>query len=218
MLFIKKIFLPFTLFFGSLSFTIASPSESLTIGEDKLEFIKIDETKLPKPFDFLLTQPLMTLGLEKYYQRSGKIKIIHAHENKLDNTYSRSILMLMDGKKERNHVQFAEANHEEVAVEFARITMNFKVLPKKVIDGILNSDVPFGKLLATHQIKTYTTGREYFWVSCDAELASLIHCKLHSKLYGRKNILSQEDNKQWLAKVIEILPVVKCNVQECHTV
>lgn len=166
---------------------------------------KIKQIQLPAPYDYLLTQPLMTKGMETWYQRTAIIQPLYAVNNQAEHTYSRAILMLLDNNKSRNNPQIAQGKKEAVVVELAFITMNFKALPKKLISAVLNTSIPFGKLLTASDIKTGTTDRTYFWVSCDRLLASLMHCRLREKLYGRSNTIIKADNKQWLARAIEIL-------------
>ncbi|CEK09378.1 hypothetical protein [Legionella hackeliae] len=188
------------------------------IGNTKFSLTTIQQSQLPAPFDFLLTQPLMTVGLEQHYQRSGQIKVIYKQEIARKGTYSRAILMLMDNDKNRNDVKKAEARHEVIAVELALIKMNFKALPKEVINGVLHSSIPFGKLLVMNGIKTTSSHRSYFKMTCNTQLAAFINCKLNSILYGRKNTLNRADNNQWLAHVLEILPAIQCTEKTCYPV
>ncbi len=50
---------------------------------------KISPDKLPAPYHYLLTQPLMTKGIETYYQRTPIIQTINASKNQYNNTYHR---------------------------------------------------------------------------------------------------------------------------------
>ncbi|ASQ47292.1 hypothetical protein [Legionella clemsonensis] len=188
----------------------------IIFGTEKIFFTKIKQSELPAPFDFLLTQPLMTLGLEKYYQRNSQIKVIHAQKNSKENTYSRTILMVMDNNKKRNNVAIAQAAKQTIVVEFAFITINFNALPHAVIEGVLHSKTPFGRLLTLHKIKTTTSNRVYFKLPCTAQLAALMNCKLNNPLYGRLNTLNHAENGQWLARVMEILPAMRCTKTICQ--
>lgn len=167
---------------------------------------RVNQSMLPHPYNYLLTQPLMTKGIEKYYQRTAIIQKIYAKKNKRDNTYYRTIIMLLDHNKARNNARLAQKKKEVMVAELAFITINFNALPQKVIANILNTNIPLGKLLLTHHIKTSSINRSYFSIRCDAVLSSLTHCNLNSQLYGRTNTLIRMDNKQWIARVVEILP------------
>jgi hypothetical protein len=171
--------------------------------------LKIAPALLPMPYSYLLTQPLMTLGIEKYYQRTPIIHTIYAVKNQKTNTYSRAILMLLDSRKTRNNAKIAQEKKEEVTVELAFITINFNELPEKVINDILNTSVPFGKLLIVHHLKTSSSKRLYFSLQCSKELAKRIGCKINNQIYARMNTIVRKDNKKWLAQVIEILPGVQ---------
>ena len=171
------------------------------------ENTSIKQSALPVPYDYLLTQPLMTLGIEKYYKRTPIIQTIYATKHQQNNTYSRAIIMLVDHKKERDNAGIAQVKKEADIVELAFITMNFNELPPKVITGVLNTDVPFGKLLASNHIAISNKDRTYFSVNCSKTFATLIRCNLNSKLYGRTHTMIRVDNKKWIARVIEILPI-----------
>ena len=177
---------------------------------------------LPSPYNYLLTQALMTLGIEQYYQRTPIIQTIFAQKNQHDNTYSRIIIMLVDSNQTRNDAKQALKIKEQIPVELALITMNFNELPLKFINDVLHSNVPFGKLLIKHHIKTTSSSRKYFLIPCNETFASLIHCDLNSAIYGRNNTITQADNQKWLAHVIEILPVAKiarskANIKSKHS-
>ena len=167
---------------------------------------RVNQDMLPTPYNYLLTQPLMTKGIEKYYQRTPIIQMIYAVKNRRNNTYSRAIMMLIDSSKARNNVELAQRRQETMVVELAFITMNFNALPKEIITAVLNTNIPFGTLLSDNHVKVSITGRTYFSVKCNKELASLTHCNLNSIIYGRTNTIIRAVDNQWLAGVVEILP------------
>ncbi|KTD20965.1 Uncharacterised protein [Legionella lansingensis] len=220
MMVLSKQLLSAVLFLGFMCFKAVFAMTSPSLDEfpmffNKQSLEKINRASLPKPYDSLLTQPLMTTTLEKYYQRQAKIKVIYSQKNNKMNTYSRAILMLMDKDKTRNDVQNAQTRKEDVVVELGLITMNFNELPQGVIHGVLHSDVPFGKLLLNHQVSVYSTGQSYFRINCTAKLRQLLACKAKDKLYGRTNILMNKVSHRWLARVIEILPLRRCVDRSC---
>ena len=167
---------------------------------------RVNQDMLPTPYNYLLTQPLMTKGIEKYYQRTPVIQTIYAIKNQHNNTYSRAIMMLIDSSKARNNVRMAQRKKEAIVVELAFITMNFNELPKKIITDVLNTNIPFGTLLSDNHVKISITGRTYFPVKCNKELASLTNCNLNNTIYGRTNTIIRTDDNKWLASVVEILP------------
>lgn len=181
-------------------------AEQMTIFTDIVSHAKgVTLDNLSVPYDYLLTQPLMTIGLEKYYQRTPMIKVIYALRNQHRNTYSRVIIMYVDRHKNRNNPILAQKKNEAIPVELAVITVNFNELPEKIITDILHTEIPFGKLLTNHHFKTSTGERTYFTVSCNNFLRTMAHCKLNKKLYGRTNTIIRSDNKKWIAHVVEIL-------------
>jgi hypothetical protein len=186
------------------------------LGADKFSNSEIDKESLPTPYDFLLIQPLMTIGIEKYYQRTPSIRLIHAQKNQKKNTYSRAIYMLLDRYKYKSGV--SKLNSNQLIAELAFITINFTSLPEQAIVSILNTNVPFGKILVNNKINVFTQDRAYFSVKCDFDLEKLLHCRKDSTIYGRINTLVRQDNKKWVAKVIEILPGLRCKDELCSVI
>ena len=184
---------------GLLLILTASSTQALSI-------TKIGQSKLPHPYNLLLTQPLMTQTLEHYYKRTAIIQTQSTHFDVAQNNYSRTITMLIDRHKQRNNAAYAQKKGETQIIELAFIKINFNALPKEIIKEIRHSNTPFGKLLEKYHIKTLTQNREYFTTTCTKEIISLMPCDLNKVLYGRKNTIIRAGNKQWLAKVMEILP------------
>lgn len=205
----KKFFISIVVLFyaANIGAKLANPHLADNITKTVAMSRIIKQEMLPKPYDYLLSQPLMTLGIETYYQRIPIIQTIFAKQNRQNNSYSRIIIMLVDSNKTRNDATKALERNEQVPVELALITMNFNELPQHLIHDVLHSNIPFGKLLIKHHIKTSSSNRRYFVLDCNKTFASLIHCKLNSKLYGRTNTLNHAGNKKWVARMIEILPV-----------
>ncbi|KTD67239.1 hypothetical protein Lste_3445 [Legionella steelei] len=213
---IKKLFLFFPLmavmfFFKTIAVNGAPESKKIQEEINKLAAInkigiKVSSAQLPSPYNELLTQPLMTQGIEKHYGRRAIIKTIFANQNSENNTYRRSIVMLVDSNKERNEPNFAQTKKEAMVVELAFITMNFNELPKNMKEEVLQTNIPFGKLLIKHHIQALSQNRNYYKLQCGRALASLINCNLNASIYGRTNTLIRADNKKWLAHVVEILP------------
>lgn len=174
---------------------------------DSLEqkIILVSESSLPKPFDYLLTQPLLTKGIENYYKRNALINPIQAKMDHENNIFTRSILMLVDRNADRNNVEQAKLKNETTALEFSTIQMNFSALPKSVITDVLNTNVPFGKLLINQAISVKTTNRTYFKIKCDKTLSKILKCSENTYVYGRKNTILDAENMIWLAKVTEII-------------
>lgn len=195
----------------AMSFHVTQQSKNIqekvqALSELDKTSIKVNSKELPSPYNYLLSQPLMTKGIEEYYQRTPYIQTIYSLKNPHNNTYYRAIMMLIDKNKSRNNVPLAQIKKETRVVELAYITMNFNELPQKIINDVLNTNVPFGKLLSNNHVTILTKNRSYFRVTCGEVLASLTDCRLNSKLYGRTNTIIKADNNQWLARVVEILP------------
>ncbi|MCL9685569.1 hypothetical protein [Legionella maioricensis] len=214
----------FSASFSSL-FAITSNNQQATIqqrmddlavflGAPRFSSSEVNKECLPTPYDFLLVQPLMTMGIEKYYQRTPSIQLIHGRMDQKRNTYSRAIYMLLDRNKYKSEISKPK-DPKQVVVELAFITINFNELSEQAIAAILNTNVPFGKILINNKINTFTEDRAYFSVKCNFDLVRLLHCRKNNIIYGRVNTLIRKDNKKWVAKVIEILPGLTCKNKDC---
>lgn len=185
---------------------------SAFLGTPKLEGVDVIQNNLPEPYRFLLVQPLMTKGIEEYYQRSAWIEQLHREMNKDSNIYSRAILMMVDSQKQESG-SYKKLN--PVIVEVAFIKINFNELPKQAIASILNTNTPFGKVLLNNKISTFTKDRAYFSTNCNADFAKILKCKRNQIIFGRINTLVRKDNNQWVAQVVEILSGLKCKEKQC---
>ncbi|CDZ78598.1 hypothetical protein BN59_02908 [Legionella massiliensis] len=209
----------------ALSYTKYSQSKKLTQIRELENFLggkmtvtatNLEAKLLPPPYDFLLTQPLMTIGMEKYYQRTPVVQAVSILKNNKTQTFSRIITMFIDSNKTRNDANLAQKSKEEVVVELASITMNFAALPENVKNAVLTTKTPFGKLLTTNNISTNDVDRHYFALNCDAALTRYLHCKIGAPLYGRTNTIVSKDSGEWLARVVEILSGTACKDQACQ--
>jgi hypothetical protein len=174
--------------------------------KDRPSLTEIAEYALPDPYRFLLTQPMMTLGIAHYYQATPKIRPpLYIIDNTQNHTYSRAITMIVDSDKMRDDALLADQESDSIIVVLGMITINRLALPSTVIDDIMNTQIPFGALLAKARIKINHTNRRYFSIPCHNALAKQLHIDKNSVLYGRTNTLVHEDNQQWIARVVEIL-------------
>ena len=173
--------------------------------EDRPPLIAVLEQALPDPDHFLLTQPIMTLGVAHYYQATPKIRLpLYTIHNIQDKTYSRAIIMIVDSNRIRDDALLADQKNESLIVELGMIKINSSVLPLRVMDDVENTQIPFGALLARAKIKIHHTNTHYFSILCNSTLANLLNCDKNKVLYGRTNTLVSDDNDQWIARVVEI--------------
>ncbi len=165
--------------------------------------------QLPAPYDFLLTQPLMTVGITEYYQRTPKIRTpLYAIQENAQQTFARAIVMIIDRDSQRNNALIADPLGEAELVELGLIQMNLAVLSKPLVDNLRHSQVPFGALLVDYQMKTRPDRTHYFKVVGNALAPYLAHNN-QVVLYGRANTLICEKSGQWLARTVEILTGIK---------
>lgn len=171
-----------------------------------LQPIKLSE--LPKPWNKILSQTLLTPALAHYYQRMPKIKTPLFTLYQRCRKYSRGIVMIVDDNKQRNHALLADRIGENSIIMLGLITINFKILPLVLQHQLLTTQIPFGTLLHNSHIPIANINTKYFKTSCNQIIARYIHCTDKTILYGRTNTLVDVNNKQWLAYTVEILPPV----------
>lgn len=170
----------------------------------------IEQPALPSPYDFLLTQPLMTIGIADYYQRTPMVRPpLYAVSDAKNKTYSRAVIMVVDKNAQRDDALAADKISESNVAELGLITINMTAVSTAVMEGVVNSQVPFGTLLKKYNVKTRTEGRRYFKTTCDATFSQLLDCPLNTTLYGRTNTLIGEESNLWVAQVVEILTGIK---------
>lgn len=170
----------------------------------------VEQSVLPSPYDFLLTQPLMTIGIADYYQRTPMVcPPLYAISDAKNKIYGRAVIMVVDKNAQRDDALAADKIGESNVTELGLITINMTAVPAAVMEGVVNSQIPFGALLKKYNVKTRTEGRRYFKITCDATFSQLLDCPLNTTLYGRTNTLIGEDSNLWVAQVVEILTGVK---------
>ncbi len=118
--------------------------------------------------------------------------------------------MLLDKNGSRNKPNVAHEKREDVVVAAAVITINFNELSEKFKKSSAKYQHSFGKLLVIHHIKT-TIKIELILLFAVIAMVALSNCKLNRRIYGRINTIVKADSKQWLARVVEILPGITKN-------
>jgi hypothetical protein len=158
---------------------------------------------LPKPYDFLLTQDIMTLGISRHYLRSPRIRapIFKTIEN---NIYSRAVIMIIDNNADRDDPDAADSLQQTTAVELGLININLNALPQQITTALENTSMPFGTLLKKHELKTISANRQLFKIRSIPLFQKYLNFSSNELLYGRTNTLIDEQN-HWLANVVEIL-------------
>lgn len=167
-----------------------------------IELVKKQD--IPFPYSYLVSQPLMTIGIATYYNRTPKIlEPLYEIYNDKTKTYSRGILMIIDKNIERNDPLIANHLGESTVVEIGFITINLSLFPENVINEILNTHIPFGAILKKNSFDVNSSNVNYIKIECDHILKKYIACK--NKLFGRTNTLVRKDNNMEVARVVEIL-------------
>jgi hypothetical protein len=168
-----------------------------------LSYIK--KTDLPPPYDYLLTQPLMTTAIEHYYQRTAQIQALYQFYDAKHKINSRGVMMYVDKDKNRDNALLAKQTGQAVTAELGLISMNFAALPEAILEDVTHSSKPFGALLVEYHIPTKRIENRYFKISCQGPFLQYFFCK-NGFLFGRSGTLVRTDDHQWVAQVVEILP------------
>jgi hypothetical protein len=168
-------------------------------------WVYVLESDLPPMENTLLTQPLLTLAIAAYYQRTPKILApLQIQEDEQKQNFYRAVIIAVDQNATRDDALLAVVHHEALFVALGLININFSALSPAMIEEVRKGQIPFGALLIKNHIKTRSVNIRYFKIVCDAHLATILKCQPGDIRYGRSNTLMQEDNLT-LAQVVEIL-------------
>ncbi len=206
----NSLFMPTAIALNSNPKIIQQRLKALSVALNiKLFQIKqLDKKELPAPFDYLLTQPLLTLGIKNFYKRTPVVRVLYAVQDKNHDSYTRVITMLLDRNRERDNATIAQKLNQEAVVELALISIHLNELPHDLVQDILTTTVPFGALLKKQQIATHSIEQYYFSTPCNEALTPLLKCNLNTAIYGRTNTIVRNDNDRIVAQVIELLPTL----------
>ncbi len=150
----------------------------------------LKKSQLVEPYDYLLTQTLMTLGLERHYQQATAIETVSESYNHDTQRYARTIKMLVDDQK---------------VVEYARILVNTTNVPTTLIQNMLSTSIPFGKLLARERIEVTHANTQFFSGQAGFDFVHSFGCEAKIELFGRVNTLVNKKNGEWIAQIVEVL-------------
>ncbi len=165
----------------------------------------VDKPSLPSPYDFLLTQPLMTMAIEYYYQRTPQIKTLHEFYEAEQHYHSRVVLMYVDQDPSRDEALLAQKMGQAVVAELAMIHINLSGLTEDIVQEIERSTKPFGAILLEFGIASQRIHNRYFQLSHSSVFSDYLACN-KPFFYGRSSTLLRSDNQAFLAQVVEILP------------
>ncbi|MFT3742180.1 MAG: hypothetical protein QM752_05860 [Gammaproteobacteria bacterium] len=168
------------------------------------------QTQLPKPYHFLLTQPLMTVGLQQFYQRKPMLRApLYSVYDESNQQYSRAIVLMIDSCQRRNDALVADQASEAQPIVLGFITMNLSALPVKMVSDVLEAKTPLGALLADSALNLHSQRRYLNLRDRQQVLTASLGATSTRTLYGRTNALSLADG-QWVARVVEVLSPHVC--------
>jgi chorismate-pyruvate lyase len=130
----------------------------------------------------------MTGTLEHYYGDTIHLKIIDTVRQ--GNVYSRQVALVLDAGKR--------------AVEYGAICMYLDAFPAPVRELILKDDRPLGSIMTDIALPHLSNPSCYFTMESDDLIANALQFTGRHTLYGRCNIISNND--VLLANIVEILP------------
>lgn len=152
---------------------------------------------LPAPWDRLLTAPLMTPELARFYQHTPRIERLLEVHSRSTGLLARAIRMVVDVKGSPDKTRVIEA---------ALILINLSALPLDVREEALQTEIPFGTLLEREGVQVQSKERQYFKLSCSPLFVWLLDCRPDAVFYGRTHLLVDATTRAWLARVLELVP------------
>ena len=160
----------------------------------------IEFADIPAEYRVLLVhESKMTPTLEAFYQDDTYLETLASKQH--HDYLSRQILLKL---KTTHHI-----------VEYGMITIVLKHLPAGIRQQVLETNIPFGRILMDHGMTTFCRPHCYYSLPADKELAEILGLQEGTTLYGRSNHIIDEQG-QPLAEVVELLPGI-VNVQGSAT-
>ncbi len=149
----------------------------------------LDGEAMPEPHKSLLVHARdMTSTLEKFHGARCHLRTLQCLE---DETYTRLVVLELDGSAKN--------------VEFGAITIHLQSFSEHARELILERVRPLGTILSDEKIAFVSCPQAYFRVTADEMICDALNVSGAPLLYGRSNVLSNE-NGQALAEIVEILP------------
>ncbi|MCZ6834443.1 MAG: hypothetical protein O7G85_01585 [Planctomycetota bacterium] len=150
---------------------------------------QLDGESMPMPYrDLLVHEQDMTSKLEAYWGTTLKVKVLEKHEE--NSQLTRQVVLVTE---------------QGLATEFGAIRINLDQFEPPARAEILACDRPLGALLKAYDISYVCRPNAYFSFVCDEIASRAFELGESHLLYGRHNLLLNDD-EALLAEVVEILP------------
>jgi hypothetical protein len=173
---IADLFYPLSDFYASHGVTLPS-------------VVPIEGKSIPSPYrELLVHEQDMTSKLETYWKSPLSVKVLEKHEE--PSQLTRQVVLVTDSGK---------------PTEFGAIRINLDSFSPDARVKILACEKPLGALLKDHGMAFRCRPNAFFSFACDEIARQAFHLGQSHTLYGRHNIL-MNDQEETLAEVVEILP------------
>ena len=150
--------------------------------------VRVEGEDVPEPYRSLLVHDReMTLTLESAYSRHVKLRV--QKYDVRDNVFSRQVVLVAGASK---------------AVAFCAIKIYLEYFPPQARRMVEERKQPLGTILHTQRVPHSSHPDSYFRVAPDAVIRAALELETDAGLYGRRNVLSDAQNRT-LARVVEIL-------------
>lgn len=167
-------------------------------GTQTPEIEAIDGAAMPQPYRKLLVHDDdMTPTLEAYTGKPIHLKLLQIR--KAGDALYRQVVLVTNGTEE--------------PIEFGAIRINlgcFDPEPRRLIE---ESYRPLGRILADYKIDHTSRPNGFFQIASDPVTASAFELREPRILYGRHNVL-RDDEQRVLAEVVEILPPLTPDIED----
>ena len=153
------------------------------------EFEVIDGVAIPEPYRTLLVhRGDMTSRLEEFHRAPMKLRVLHREQDA--DAYRREVLLC--------------AQDSGLPVEYGAIEINLPAFSPELRERILEARVPLGGLLNAHAVRYRSEPRAFIRVAPDPLLNAHFEVATAHTLYGRCNLLRDEQGRT-LARIVEVL-------------
>ena len=146
--------------------------------------------QVPEPYRALLVHhDDMTPTLESFHKQTIHIRVLRSETREV--YYFREVVLLLDGTGE--------------PVEFGAIKINLSLFPSQARKLILEEHEPLGHILKSRGITHTSRPKAFFQIESDALINKALSVRTPTILYGRRNTISDAQQRP-LAEIVEIIP------------
>jgi chorismate-pyruvate lyase len=163
-------------------------------GTQMPHFESVDPELLPEPYQFLLYHHSnMTSRLQGFFHESISIRVLQKRQ--FEEILARQVALVLDQSDE--------------PVEYGAIKINLTLFSPEPRREVQACKRPFGAILNDYEIEYHNRPKAFFKIVADDIMKVALNLSSSIWLYGRCNVLVDDETSLPLAEVVEILPVIE---------